>query len=129
MKLNHSVLAAVCIQNDLSNRKIMVVEDFLEDIQSVMSTIKNNNWFKDNNVVFIFYLAGVAKLVDALDLGSMTLSAQVPPPVPFDEVFWTMTKIEEIKNRFRYEWNMTISNEINNFRKNIKIISKYKNSH
>ena len=44
MKIDISVLAAVCIQNDLSNRKNnVVVEDFLEDIQSVMSTIKNNN--------------------------------------------------------------------------------------
>ena len=44
MKLNLSVLAAVCIQNDLSNRKNnVVVEDFLADIPSVMSTIKNNN--------------------------------------------------------------------------------------
>ena len=44
MKLDLSVLAAVCIQNDLSNKKNnVVVEDFLADIPSVMSTIKNNN--------------------------------------------------------------------------------------
>jgi len=44
MKPHLSVLAAVCIQNDLSNRKNnVVVEDFLKDIQLVMSTIKNNN--------------------------------------------------------------------------------------
>ena len=44
MKIDKSVLAAVCIQNDLSNRKKnVVVEDFLKDIQLVMNTIKNNN--------------------------------------------------------------------------------------
>ncbi len=44
MKIDKSVLAAVCIQNDLSNRKKnAVVEDFLKDIQLVMNTIKNNN--------------------------------------------------------------------------------------
>ena len=44
MKIDKSVLAAVCIQNDLSNRKKnVVVEDFLTDIQLVMNTIKNNN--------------------------------------------------------------------------------------
>ena len=44
MKIDISVLAAVCIQNDLSNRKKnVVVEDFLKDIQLVMNTIKNNN--------------------------------------------------------------------------------------
>jgi len=44
MKIDKSVLAAVCIQNDLSNRKKnVVVEDFLKDIQLVMDTIKNNN--------------------------------------------------------------------------------------
>ncbi len=44
MKIDKSVLAAVCIQNDLSNRKKnVVVEDFLRDIQLVMNTIKNNN--------------------------------------------------------------------------------------
>ena len=44
MKINLSVLAAVCIQNDLSNRKKnVVVEDFLADIPLVMNTIKNNN--------------------------------------------------------------------------------------
>ena len=44
MKLDLSVLAAVCIQNDLSNKKNnVVVEDFLADIPSVMSSIKNNN--------------------------------------------------------------------------------------
>ena len=44
MKLDLSVLAAVCIQNDLSNRKKNVaVEDFLADIPLVMDTIKNNN--------------------------------------------------------------------------------------
>ena len=44
MKLDLSVLAAVCIQNDLSNKKNnVVVEDFLADIPFVMSTIKNNN--------------------------------------------------------------------------------------
>ena len=44
MKIDKSVLAAVCIQNDLSNRKKnVVVEDFLKDIPLVMNTIKNNN--------------------------------------------------------------------------------------
>ena len=44
MKIDISVLAAVCIQNDLSNRKKnVVVEDFLKDIPLVMNTIKNNN--------------------------------------------------------------------------------------
>ena len=43
MKIDKSVLVAVCIQNDLSNRKNVVVEDFLKDIQLVMNTIKNNN--------------------------------------------------------------------------------------
>ncbi|MAI29618.1 MAG: hypothetical protein CMP38_05370 [Rickettsiales bacterium] len=44
MKIDLSVLAAVSIQNDLSNRKNnVVVEDFLTDIQLVMNTIKNNN--------------------------------------------------------------------------------------
>jgi hypothetical protein len=28
------------------------VEDFLDNIHEVMNTIKNNNWFKKNNVVF-----------------------------------------------------------------------------
>ena len=57
MKFDLSVLAAVCIQNDLSNRKDnVVVEDFLADIQSAMNTIKNNNWFKDNNVVFLYFI-------------------------------------------------------------------------
>ena len=59
MKINLSVLAAVCIQNDLSNRKKnVVVEDFLADIPLVMNTIKNNNWFKDNNVVFYILFSG-----------------------------------------------------------------------
>ena len=44
MKIDLSVLAAVCIQNDLSNRKKnVVVEDFIADIPLVMNTIKNNN--------------------------------------------------------------------------------------
>ena len=44
MKIDLSVLAAVCIQNALSNRKTnVVVEDFLADIPFVMNTIKNNN--------------------------------------------------------------------------------------
>ncbi len=44
MKIDLSVLAAVCIQNVLSNRKTnVVVEDFLADIPFVMNTIKNNN--------------------------------------------------------------------------------------
>ena len=44
MKLDLSVLASVCIQNHLSNRKNnVVVEDFLADIQLAMNTIKNNN--------------------------------------------------------------------------------------
>ena len=44
MKIDKSVLAAVCIQNDLSNRKKnAVVEDFLKDIQLAINTIKNNN--------------------------------------------------------------------------------------
>ena len=41
MNFDLSVLAAVCIQNDLSNRKNNVaVEDFLDDIPLVMNTIK-----------------------------------------------------------------------------------------
>ena len=53
MNFDLSILAAICIQNRLAlNKKNVIAEDFLRNITKVMNTIKNNNWFKQNNVVF-----------------------------------------------------------------------------
>ena len=44
MNFKLSILAALSIQNILSNNKNnIIVEDFLDNINEVMNTIKNNN--------------------------------------------------------------------------------------
>jgi NAD(P)H-hydrate epimerase len=44
MNFKLSILAAISIQNILSNNKNnVIVEDFLDNIHEVMNTIKNNN--------------------------------------------------------------------------------------
>ena len=61
---------------------------------------------------FIFYLAGVAELVDALDLGSSDFCRVGSSPSARTicrNGLKIMTKIEEIKNKgLDIEWNMTI---------------------
>ena len=70
----------------------------LEDIQSVMSTIKI---IIDLKIIMLFYIlfSGRGELVDALDLGSsdFVVWVQVPPPVPFEEGFELWQRLKKLK--------------------------------